>query len=184
MKKILVIFGTLLMLAVSVQAQERTVLLNRGNALNLQTSEWYAYNGTTSDRLIPTTRDTIDYVLRLEGQSALPNHFYARITFDTIAGADTTVLITVQQKKFPGEAYSDIIASAASSAVSGEINVVKTSLGVTTEFTETLAGGTTTTRLANTALYGKYIKIRLILPGDDTVGTGIKVERIEFNFFN
>lgn len=182
MKKILIL-GLLIMSAVTF-GQERSVNLAGSNALmDLTVSKYIAYNGNTSDRLIPTTRDTIDYFVILKDFEPGPLHFYARFTFDTIAGVDTTVLITVQEKKFAGEAYSDIIASAATSVISAEINVVKTSLGITTEFTETLAGGTTTTRLANTLLRYKYLKFRMILPGNDLVGTGIKVKRVELQFF-
>ena len=188
----------------AVQAQERTVLLNGGNQLDLNVSKWTAYNGNTADRLLPTTRDTIDYILQVKNQGSGPLHFYALITLDTIAGVDTTVAITVQQKKFASESYSDIIASALTSVVSAEANVVKTSLGVTTQKTMTVAAATdyfndeittntdttlvsarTITEVANTLLYPRYIKLRLILtPGDDLVGTGVKVKRIEFQFYN
>ena len=184
MKKIIafITFG-LLMLA-GITAQERSVnLAGAGKVVDIRSTKHIAYNGNTSDRLIPTTRDTIDYFVIVDNYDPGPLHFYARLTLSPVAGTDTTVLITVQEKKFAGESYTDIIASAATSVVSTTASYVKTSLGVTTEFTETLGGGTTTTRLANTLLRYRYLKIRLILPGDDTVGTGIKVDRVELQFF-
>lgn len=187
----------------TVQAQERTVNLNGGAALDLNVSKWYAYNGTTADRLLPTTRDTIDYVIQVKNQGSGPLHFYAAITLSPVSGADTTVAITVQQKKFSGESYSDIIASALTSAVTAEQINVKTTLGVTTEYTSTVASATdyfndeittntdttlvsarTITNVANTLLYPRYIKFRLILKGNDSVGTGINVKRIEIQFYN
>jgi hypothetical protein len=229
MRNLLIVFG--LLFCSVLLAQERTVDLYNGRVLDLETTRMVGYNGTTSDRLIPTTRDTIDYWIAVKNQSADPLHFYAAFQFDTIAGADTTIAITVQYKKFTTEDYSDLIASALTAAIGAEAIVAKTSLGVTTEFTatgaqanssigshvitttaydisgydeittdvDTLAipeitntaaaatvtnGNVTTTRLVNTALYYGYLRFRLILPGDDTVGTGIKVERIDLQFYN
>jgi hypothetical protein len=206
MKKIIGILGMLLMFA-AMQAQT-TVLLNGGNALDLSKTKWYAYNykSSVTDRLVSATanvHDTTEYILQVTGQNSGPLHFYAVITLDTIAGVDTTVAITVQQKKFAGESYSDIIASALTSVVSAEQLVVKTTLGVTSEITETTAGATdlfrgtiianndtntvaarTTTVVANTLLYPRYIKFRLLLMGNDLVGTGVKIKRIEIQFYN
>lgn len=200
MKKLI----TLLFLVISFVAlsQERTVYLNNNTALDLNVAKWYAYNGTTADYLLPTTRDTIDFVLQVSNQGSAPLHFYAVITLAPIAGADTTVAITVQQKKFSGEAYSDVIASALTSAISTETLVVKTSLGVITPATTTIASATdyfidetttntdtitvaarTITSLVNTLLYPRYMKFRLIIKGNDSVGTGIKVKRLEIQFY-
>jgi len=216
MKKLFGLFGMLL-LFVAMQAQERTVNLNGGVALDLNTTKWYAYNGNTSDRLLATTRDTIDYIIQVKNQGSGPLHFYAAITLSPVSGADTTVAITVQQKKFSGESYSDIIASALTSAVSAEQINVKTTLGITTTQTNTVAAynsvtaaatdyfndeittntdttivaqrtmtnaAQTITSVANSVLYGRYIKFRLILKGNDSVGTGVNVKRIEIQFYN
>ena len=182
MKKFIT-FITIALMFVSAQAQERTVNIAGNNSLvDLTVSKNVAYNGGTSDRLIPTTRDTIDYFIVLKNYNEGPIHFYAQFVLDTIAGADTTVLITVQEKKFSNETYTDVIASAATSAIGSEVKVVKTSLGVITEFTETIVA-TNTTRLVNTLLRYRYLKFRLILPGNDSVGTGVKVKRVEIQFF-
>ena len=183
MKKFIIIFTGFLFMIAGTFAQERTVNLAGGNNLvNTQTTKVVNYNGNTADRLIPTIRDTIDYYVTLSNYDPGPQHFYAVFTFDTIAGADTTVAITVQGKKFANESYTDIIASDTTDAISAQANVT-TSLGVVTEFTETLAGGVTTTRLANTLLRYRYLKFRLILTGNDTVGTGIKVKNVRLIFF-
>jgi hypothetical protein len=200
MKKI---FSLLFLIAIcySISAQERTVDLNSG-LVDITVKKNIAYNGTTSDRLIPTTRDTIDYYVQLSNYGPGPLHFYAVFTFDTIAGADTTIAITVQEKKFASQTYTDIIASSVTSAITAEAQVVKTSLGVISEFTETVAGATdiisavvstnkdtvtvaarSITRTPNTLIYYKYLKFRLILQGNDNVGTGIRVKRVELQFF-
>jgi len=202
MKKIIIlIFAMFVFLGLS--AQERTVDLGNGKLIDLTITKNVAYNGGTSDRLLPTTRDTIDYVLQVSNYtSGAPMHFYAVITLDTIAGVDTTVAITVQGKKFANQAYSDIIASALTSVVSAEQLNVKTTLGVTSYLTGSTASAvdilkqqTTTnsdtittavrtyTEIATNAMYYKYLKFRLILKGNDLVGTGVKVKRVEIQFF-
>lgn len=188
---------------IGVSAQERTVDLGLGNLIDLTKTKNVAYNGTASDRLIPTTRDTIDYYLQISNYpGGAPMHFYAVITLDTIGGADTTVAITVQGKKFANQAYSDIIASALTSAVSAEQQNVKTTLGVTSYLTGTTASATdilkqqvttnsdtitvaarTYTEVATNALYYKFLKFRLILQGNDFTGVGIRVKRVEIQFF-
>jgi hypothetical protein len=220
MKKLLILF--VLFLSISVFCQERTVDLNYGNLLDLTKVKKLAYNGTTSDRLIPTTRDTIDYYLRIKDYHENgPMHFYANITFDTIAGVDTTVAVTVMGKKFASEDYSDIIASALTDTIDSEVQYIRTTLGVTSEYTETytfaastdtflidttsityaldtyggdsvafykatienVASTATVSKIVSSNLYYGYLKFRLILQGNDSVGTGIKVKRIEIQFF-
>ena len=188
----------LFVFAITAFAQERTVYLNNNKVFDLSKETWYAYNGNTADRLIPTTRDTIDYIIRVDnGQMGKPMHFYANFTFDTIAGADTTIAITVMGKKFNSESYADIIASALTAEVTGELQVSKTTLGAVSEGTWTTAGATdtfnadstttvasrSTTFLANSTLRYGYLKFRLILQGNDVTGTGIKVKRLELQFF-
>lgn len=198
MKKLFILLLLVLVTAVTF-AQERTVYLNADKQLDLSTVKMVAWNGnSTADRLIPTTRDTIDFVLRVVNPPAgAPMHFYANFTFDTIAGADTTIAITVQGKKFYSETYSDIIASALTSAVTGELQVAKTTLGFSSDGTYVTATATdsfnadstitvsprSTTFITNNTLRYGYLKFRLILKGNDSVGTGIKVKRLEIQFF-
>lgn len=206
-------------LCLATFAQERTVYLNNDKPFDLSERKWYAYNGNTADRLIPTTRDTIDYVIRVTNpEQGKPMHFYANFTFDTIAGADTTIAVTVMGKKFSSESYADIIASALTAEITGEVQVSKTTLGAVTEYTQTVAAHnlvfpsyeitTDTTGLmgypadtmtvasvtaaeasyaitavANSTLRYGYLKFRLILQGNDVTGTGIKMKRLEIQFF-
>jgi hypothetical protein len=185
-------------------SQERTVnLAGSNNLVDVRNTKNVAYNGTTSDKLIPTTRDTIDYYVILSNYDPGPLHFYAAFNFDTIAGIDTTIAITVQEKKFANEDYTDLIASAVTAGViRNDTIAVRTSLGVTTVATNTTAAavdifrGTiianndtltvaqrVTTEVANTLLYYRYLRFRLILSGNDSVGTGVKVKRVELQFY-
>lgn len=203
---ILVFLAFLVLSCIPAMSQERTVNLAGGNNLvDVRNTKNVAYNGSASglDRLIPTTRDTIDYYVILSNYDPGPLHFYAAFNFDTIAGVDTTVAITVQEKKFANEDYTDLIASAVTAgSIRNDTIAVRTSLGVTTVATNTTAAavdifrGTiianndtltvaqrVTTEVANTLLYYRYLRFRLILQGNDSVGTGIKVKRVELQFY-
>jgi hypothetical protein len=168
----------IIILGMVAYSQERTVDLNakvlNSQVLNLTTSSKVTYTSTTTlDRLIPTTRDTIDFTLWLYAPVG-PIRPYIEITLDTIAGADTTVSVTIQEKKNYDEAWTDLIAAANTSAISAETKVIKTSLGVTTE---------QTSAVYNTVLFYNYLRIRLIIRGNDSVGTGIKVKKVQIQFW-
>jgi hypothetical protein len=105
---------------------------------------------------------------------------------------------------FEHSTYTDLIASALTSAITtANIVTVKTTLGVTLEKTNTTATATDYIRQKlvatldtitvaprietvqlNPLLYYRYLKFRLILQGNDKVGTGIQLNRIDINFFN
>ncbi len=181
MKK-LFILSILSLFFCGLYAQERTVDIGSG-LVNTVITKNVAYNGGTSDRLIPTTRDTIDYYVQLSNYDAgHPLHFYFNFTFDTIAGADTTVSVTIMEKKFSSESYSTLIAAATTSAVGSEYQYVRTSLG-TINAIDTTGYKYYTSAKPNTLLYYKYLKARLILKGNDITGTGIRVKRVELQFF-
>jgi hypothetical protein len=203
MKKILS-FIFMVALIGSLAAQERSVnLLGYGKVLDLKTTKNVPYNGGGSDQLIGTTRDTIDYYVILSNyEQGHPINFKALITLEPITTADTTVSIGVYQKTFTAESYSALIAPAATSQITTETTVSKTTLGVTNQITYTTASATdiirqivttdsdtvtvaarTTTVLNNASLYYKYLMFRLIIAGADYTGSGIKVKRVELQFF-
>ena len=207
MKKF-IILSILALVAVLTQAQT-TVLLNGGNALDLNVSKWYAYNYTSSvtDRIVPATanvHDTTDYILRVTNQGSGPLHFYAAITVDTLAGIDTTLNVGVWYKNFSGQDYAALIAAATTAGVvRNDTMVIRTTLGVSTVETLTTAGATdliaqeittnsdtvtvaarSTTSVVNPVLYYRYLKFRICSLGNDLVGTGVKVKRIEIQFYN
>lgn len=183
MKKIAILLIAVLLACVSM-AQERTVYLNGGKVVNLSEKQMVTFNGYTSDRLIPTTRDTIDYIVMVEGQGAEPLHFTANIKLDTIAGADTTVNVAVDYKVFENSTYAELIAASLTSDISVPTVVTKTSIGTITGITADFASDSTTTYMNNPKLYYRYIRFRLILSGNDSVGTGVAVKRIDLLFYN
>lgn len=202
MKKLIFLLSFLLVGIVSI-AQERTVLLNGGVPIDLATTKYFAYAGTPTDYLLATTRDTIEFVLLVKNPSFAPINFYSVSTMSPIAGADTTVALSVDYKVFNTQAYSVLIASALTSAITAEVQTVKTSLGVTNTFTRTTASAVDLFRgtkianndtltvspriqtdLLNPVLFFKYLRFRYIIKGNDSVGTGIKITRFEIQFYN
>lgn len=163
-------------------AQERTVLLNDGKVFNLSLSKEYDYTGTASDRLIPTTRDTIDFVMKIANWGPGGTHFYATVKLSPIAGADTTIRIVVLYKHDEGESFSQLKATATGTAVTTTVYYTSTSLGVINSV-DTAGFKYYPSMRPNPLLFYKYINFRLILLGNDSVGTGIKVDRVSLQFY-
>jgi hypothetical protein len=78
----------------------------------------YAYNGTSSDYLIPTTRDTIDF--QYDTKKAVPFRVSYTAVYDTIAGADTTVTVQILGRDTEYDSWN-LITSGLSDAVGGQI---------------------------------------------------------------
>lgn len=181
MKKIFsILFLTALIL--TAVAQERTVLLNDGKTFDLSLSKEYNYTGTGSDYLIPTTRDTIDFVMKVANWGPGGTHFYATFKLAPIAGADTTVRIVVLYKHDEGESYSTLKATATGSAVTTTVYYTSTSIG-NINSSDTTGMKYYTSFKPNPLLLYKYINFRLILLGNDSVGTGVKVQRVTLQFY-
>lgn len=181
MKKI---FSILFMaaLVLTAVAQERTVLLNDGKTFDLSLSKEYDYTGTGSDYLIPTTRDTIDFVMKVANWGPGGTHFYGTFKLAPISGADTTVRIVVLYKHDEGESYSTLKATATGSAVTSTVYYTSTSIG-NINSSDTTGLKYYTSFKPNPLLLYKYINFRLILLGNDSVGTGVKVQRITLQFY-
>jgi len=168
-------------------AQERVLDVTSGTTtrtdlLDLNVTKTVAYNGGTSDYLIPVTRDTIDYYVAVAPHYKLgPINYNVVVTLAPISGADTTVAVSILGKKTTGETYGTLKASALTSAVTSELIYSATSIG-NINAVDTVGLKNYTSFKANPLLYFKYIKVRLIIKGNDSVGTGIKVKRIEFQF--
>ena len=181
MKKILSILF-LFTFALCSFAQERTVNVYPNGAVDLSATKTVSYVGTTLDRLIPTTRDTIDFYLKISDNYKLgPLNYNIAVKMSPIAGADTTVSVTVLGKKTAAESYGVLKAAATTSAVTSTLVYSATSIGNINPV-DTTGLKYYTSQKANTLLYYKYIMVRLILKGNDSVGTGIKVDRIDFQF--
>lgn len=181
MKKILLIafLAVLLMPAI---AQERTVLLNDGKTFDLSVNKEYNYLGTGSDKWLPTTRDTIDFVMKIANWGPGGTHFYATFKLSPISGADTTIRVVVLYKHDEGESYSTLKSTATGAAVTSTVYYTSTSIG-SINSSDTTGLKYYTSFKPNALLMYKYINFRLILLGNDSVGTGIKLDRLTIQFY-
>ena len=174
--------------AIGLQAQERTVeRLIKGTYKN--------YTGAAADTLTLTNQDTIDVVFEYNG----PGYVYklsVKSRFDVIAGADTTVAVSVFGKEFEDdETYVQIIASTLTSAIAAN-NTVQV---LSSDYTETTAAfdvpyTNPTAGTVDTLEYPiqtvtpldksyRFYRVRYIIQGDDSVGTGIKLDDVEFKLY-
>ena len=230
------------LLGITTFAQERTVNLNtelapRGQAWNLKRDGVrLVYTGGTSDVLLPTTRDTIDFTLQVGSKGRLnqPLHFYVNINSKGVGGTDTTFVIASDYKISTRDTYAQLVADKTSAVnpVAG-INTFITSYGVLADVTTTqtvaaynapfdarvatvtaydvpftnIAAGTadtlefptqtvtfaadtlevpaqtyTISSVQNAGLHYRFIRIRLILDGNDSVGTGVEIDEVEIIF--
>lgn len=194
MKK-LIALSIFIFTCVISNAQERTVQLNNGQALDITTIKTIAYNwASSSDNLVPTTRDTIDFELIISNYYSGPINVTANVTFNPILLADTTVSVGLLCKEMNSQSYSTLVAGSLSSAVTTTVQKSITTLGVVNE---TIVNDTTkimnhaspslkslyySSVIKNPLLYYRYLKVRCILQGNDSLGTGVKISRVELNF--
>ena len=162
-------------------AQERTVNITvpSGNT-------YHVYTGTASDVLIPTTCDTIDLIFWFRVDEYVQK-VAVKTRFDMRTTADTTVATTVSGKEFADHAtYVDVIASSVSSAVTANNTVqVLVSDPYTVEAAYTFGADSITAAHNHTPFDQtyRYYRIRYILQGNDSVGTGIKIDEVEFKLY-
>jgi hypothetical protein len=197
MKKLIALFFALIV-AIGVMAQERT--LTQYNFPKSQT--YYKYTAVAADTLIATNQDTIDIPVYINKD--FPVQWYANFQLDTIAGADTTVIVKVLGKVFADESWTDITNNT-SSAVSAQIDhaislITNPSLSIaipsysdSIDFTFnadstnvgylTTDARTLTVTQTYTASYYRYLLFRLIISGDDATGTGVKLEEMELKLW-
>lgn len=182
MKKVFLFFA--LLLSVSLFAQERTVTITAdpGNT-------YLKYTGTSSDVLIPTTRDTIDFWFYFRVDQYVEK-IAVKLRYDMRTTADTTVSTSVFGKEF----YDDgtpvsIIAATVSSAVTAN-NVVQVLaqdpyIVEAAYMTDVGANDSTNTAHNHTPFdfCYRYYRVRCILVGNDATGTGVNVDEIEFKLY-
>lgn len=184
MKKLFIFFG-LILFAVVAMAQERTVnlTLTTGNY-------YYKYTGVAADTLKPTNQDTIDVVFYYTSPQYVKK-VSVKTRFDIIAGADTTVSTSVYGKEFSDDAtYVSVIGASTSSAVTANNTVqILTCDPYLTEaqyITGRITGGDTVNVAHAITPFDfsyRYFRVRYILQGNDAVGTGIKIDEIEFRIY-
>lgn len=210
MKRIL--FTLSLVFLVSVLfAQERTVSkIGEANALT-ELKTLYTYTGTSSDILIPTTTDTIDLIFEYRGKNLIKK-ISVKSRFDMRTTADTTVSVSVFGKEFSDDpTYVQIIGATISDPVITN-NVVQvltsdytesvasyTTVGTAFTIKQDTIGfkyypadslkvpAITFTNSAQTVTpfdkTYRFYRIRYILSGNDSVGTGVKLDEVEFKIY-
>ena len=183
---------------------------------------YLAYTGTTSDYLIPTTRDTMDF--RYDTKASSLYDFDVVLTYDKIVGIDTTVTVQMLGRNSDNEIWTTIstnVSSVVSGVITQSIASSKTATvasytitdpshtTVGTTFTATVdtsrlkyypaknqvfpaitftEGAQTITAAAQTITYNnkthyRLLAIRCILTGNDSVGTGIKIKKVELKLW-
>ena len=190
MKKLIFVLGLLAFFAIAcnphqASAQERTV-----NITVAPGNTYYNYTGSAADTLKATTQDTIDVVFFFRIDQYVQK-IAVKTRFDVIAGADTTVSVSVFGKEFYDDAtYVEVIAAATSSAVTANNTIqVLTSDPYTVEanyVTGRVQAGDTINVSHNLTPFDKsyrYYRVRYIIKGDDSVGTGILIDDIEFKIY-
>lgn len=165
----------------SAYSQERTISKTMTNGVY-----YYKYTGVAADTLTSTNQDTIDFVLQYQSPQYVKK-IAVKTKFDTIAGADTTVAISVFGKEFSDDAtYVEVIPSTLSAAVSADgIVKVLTSDPYTVEAAYTF-GADSVTAAHNHTPFDKsyrYYRVRYIIQGNDATGTGIEIDEIEFKIY-
>jgi len=188
MKKI-ILFLSLITLAFACgnpsKAQERTISKTMPTG-----TYYYKYTGVAADTLKATNQDTIDFVITYQSPEYIQK-IAVKTRFDIIAGADTTVSTSVYGKEFSDDAtYVSVIGATTSSAVTANNTVqILTCDPYTLEagyVTGRVAAGDTTNVAHNHTPFDfsyRVFRIRYILQGNDSVGTGIKIDEIEFKVY-
>lgn len=194
MKKLFILLA-LIPFFISVIAQERVV--NKTGPTNALTElkTMFVYTGVAADVLTPTTTDTIDLVFEYRG-TKLIKKITVKSRFDVVLGADTTVSISVFGKEFADDPdYVQVIPATLSAEVLAN-NTVKVlssdPYGTNAAFDATLkqivaANNDTISYPVQTftpfdKTY-RFYRVRYIISGDDKVGTGVKLDEVEFKIY-
>lgn len=191
MKKLLFILG--MFISLLAFSQERTIsnkVLNSGET-------YLKYTGVAADTLKATNQDTIDLIIT-NYNAGYVEKIAVKSRFDIIVGADTTVAVSVFGKEFDDDAtWVEVIASTLTSAVTAN-NVVQvlsndpytTNAGYVGIIKQHNSQLTTDTLTVPAHVYTpfdksyRYYRIRYIIKGNDSIGTGIKLDEVEFKIYN
>ena len=181
MKRLLLCIA-FLALIVNVNAQDRETEkpLQSGHA-------YYSFNINAADTLT-SNQDTVDFVL-INRNIGLVKRVAILSQFDTIAGADTSVSITVAAKEFEGDTYAefistvlDTVAEASSILMKSEISTI----AFLAPYTNVAAGTVDTLHYQPIIKFNnsyRYYRVRYIYSGEDYTGEGIKIDALEFKFY-
>ena len=184
MKKFLLFIGFILFSTV-LFAQERVVTLTMAD-----NTTYKKYTGTTTDYLVPTTRDTIDVLFVYQGAGVIKK-IALKSRFDMVTTADTTVAVSVFGKEFADDpTYVQVIGSTVSNVVTSNnvVQILSNDYYINTAAaTDEFKPDSTITIAARIATpfdkSYKYFRVRYILSGNDSVGTGVKIDEIELKLY-
>lgn len=177
MKKFILIL-MLAAISFSTFAQVRTL------TTRLPKTTYSTYTGVTADT-ISTNQDTLRIPFFYPAD--VPMSYVINSTLAPRAGADTTVVINVYGKVFEDDAWTKI-QTATTSAISAS-TVVKTTfvepiLATATDTVGTLGvtAGTITNPFTSAHAY-RYWMVEYIIKGNDSVGTGVKLTKLEWKWY-
>jgi hypothetical protein len=204
MKKFIFIAIAMIAFTITSFAQDREVSKSLGNGIS-----YYKYTGVAADTLT-SNQDTIDltFSVALNGNIS---RIAVKTRFDLRAGADTTVSIGVYGKDFTDDGLNTVVAPVVTSAIAANNTVVITESAKTStiaSYTSTTAAfkilsdttgllnypqdtlnvpiitltNAAQTVTDNNLTWRKYT-IRYIIKGDDSVGTGIKLDEVEIKLW-
>lgn len=194
-------FITLLLLAFvafASMAQIRTIksdkILNP-DPLQPYSVTW-SYTGIAADSLT-INQDTLIYNITLN--KAKPMNYYIKVGLDSIDGVDTTVVINVKGRMFDSDPWS-LIETVTTSAIGARVDTAIESMtdpdytyGIAAAvdlISQTTAANTDTITVAARTITPipsikpcyRQIQVELIITGDDSVGKGVALKRIDWYF--
>lgn len=179
MKKLIFLFSILLVAEVA-SAQVRTLTTKTVTS----DDSYVSYTGVTADT-ISTNQDTLRIPFFIPKN--YPMSYVINSTLAPRAGADTTVVINVYGKVFLDDSWTKI-QTATTSAITAS-SVVKTTyvepvLATATDTVGTLGVtvGTITNPFTSATAY-RYFMIEYIIKGNDSVGTGVKLTKLEWKWW-
>jgi hypothetical protein len=192
MKKLI---GILILLVVAMAGFSQIRTIKADKVLNPDVtspnSVTWSYIGVAADTLT-VLQDTLIYNITLN--KAAPFNYYIKVGLDTIAGADTTVVINIKGRMFDDEAWT-LVETVTTAAITAEINTVIESMtdpdytfGIAAAEDVFNADSTTTvaartiTPIPSVKPCWRQIQVEMIIKGNDSVGVGIRLKDIRWYF--
>jgi len=202
MKK-LITFLIMFTLTFAMFAQDRTIGLRKVPSKDT----YISYTGVAADTLTANLDSIrIPYFIN----KSYPMSWVINTTFDTIDGVDTTVVINVYGKVFSDDSWTKIQTETTGLIIASEIvktTFTESTVTIASTYTDTYddtyaetfaadsttAGATTgattvgvvagtTTAVASSTFY-RYYMVEYIIEGDDDVGEGISIEKVEWKWW-
>jgi len=202
MKK-LITFLIMFTLTFAMFAQVRTIRLRKVPSKDT----YISYTGVAADTLTANLDSIrIPYFIN----KSYPMSWVINTTFDTIDGVDTTVVINVYGKVFSDDSWTKIQTETTGLIIASEIvktTFTESTVTIASTYTDTYddtyaetfaadsttAGATTgattvgvvagtTTAVASSTFY-RYYMVEYIIEGDDDVGEGISIEKVEWKWW-